>query len=173
MSRVLGKASQKVKKKAGRLLDRLRPSREDKSTSTTSPAPSIPHGFSTSSTLVLAESTVVITHSSIAPPLNPTSTPANPSDVLTGFNGLESPGQSPKYTSPVVPAYAQAPSQSSVLATTGSVTKELLAAVRDGSDLFLPLKAALTGVVKLWDIWDVSWLNEIRLHLLILGLAHC
>jgi len=31
-------------------------------------------------------------------------------------------------------------------------------AARDGSDLFLPLKAALVGVVALWDIWDVCCL---------------
>ena len=56
---------------------------------------------------------------------------------------------------PTVPTYARPPSPASILSTTGSAVKGLLAAARDGSDLFLPLKAALVGVVALWDIWDV------------------
>jgi hypothetical protein len=35
------------------------------------------------------------------------------------------------------------------------VLKEVLETVRDGSDLFLPLKAALVGVVKIMDVVDV------------------
>jgi len=50
---------------------------------------------------------------------------------------------------------AQAPAPPAILATTASVVKELLAAARDGSDLFLPLKAALVGVVSIWNIFDV------------------
>jgi len=38
-------------------------------------------------------------------------------------------------------------------------------AARDGSDLFLPLKAALVGVVALWDIFDVH-------HFIAISLAH-
>jgi len=59
------------------------------------------------------------------------------------------------------PAYARPPSPTTILATTGSAVKGLLVAARDGSDLFLPLKAALVGVVALWDIFDVrnfTWL---------------
>ena len=41
-------------------------------------------------------------------------------------------------------------------ATAGSVVYELLAAARDGSDLCLPLKAALVGVVKIWDVCEVN-----------------
>jgi len=50
------------------------------------------------------------------------------------------------YTDPVAPQTA--------VATTGSVIHELLAAARDGSDLCLPLKAVLTGVVKIWDVCE-------------------
>jgi len=57
---------------------------------------------------------------------------------------------------PATPAYAEAPSPPTILATTGSALKGLLVAARDGSDLFLPLKAALVGVVALWDIFDAS-----------------
>jgi len=38
-------------------------------------------------------------------------------------------------------------------------------AARDGSDLFLPLKAALVGVVALWDIFDVHYYIAILLDL--------
>ena len=57
---------------------------------------------------------------------------------------------------PAVPVYARPPSPPSILATTGSAVKGLLVAARDGSDLFLPLKAALVSVVALWDLFDVS-----------------
>ena len=51
-------------------------------------------------------------------------------------------------------AYAKPPAPSTAIATTGSVIHELLAAARDGSDLCLPLKAVLTGVVKIWDVCE-------------------
>lgn len=51
-------------------------------------------------------------------------------------------------------AYADPQAPPTAAATAGSAIYELLAAVRDGSDLFLPLKAALTGVVKIWDICE-------------------
>ena len=62
----------------------------------------------------------------------------------------------PEPTASIIPAYARPPSPPTILATTGSAVKGLLAAARDGSDLFLPLKAALVGVVALWDVFDVS-----------------
>jgi hypothetical protein len=40
--------------------------------------------------------------------------------------------------------------------TAKSVLHGFLATAKDGSALFLPLKAALVGVVALWDVWDVS-----------------
>lgn len=54
-----------------------------------------------------------------------------------------------------IPVYAGPPSPPTVMETTGSAVKGLLVAARDGSDLFLPLKAALVGVVALWDLFDV------------------
>ena len=72
-----------------------------------------------------------------------------------------SPSPAPPPTPPDPPpipptlAYANPPEQSSALGTTGSVIHELLATARDGADLCLPLKAALVGVVKIWDICEV------------------
>ena len=43
---------------------------------------------------------------------------------------------------------------------------ELLATARDGADMCLPLKAALVGVVKIWDICEVCVANTL-LHKLI------
>ena len=74
-------------------------------------------------------------------------------------------------TSPRDPAISisiMPPSPPTVLETTGSAVKGLLMAVRDGSDLFLPLKAALVGVVALWDIFDV-----LRFFPLVLKYSHC
>jgi len=52
--------------------------------------------------------------------------------------------------------YANPRSPHNTSVTAGSVIHELLEAARDGSDLFLPLKAVLVGVVKIWDICDVG-----------------
>jgi len=61
----------------------------------------------------------------------------------------------PKSASPDIPAYARPPSPPTILATTGSAVKGLLAAAHDGSDLFPPLQIALGGVLELWDVFDV------------------
>ena len=45
-------------------------------------------------------------------------------------------------------------------------------AARDGSDLFLPLKAALVGVVALWDVFDVRRLFRSSFALLRLYSAY-
>jgi len=74
--------------------------------------------------------------------------------------------------SPTIPDYAWPPSPPTILATTGSAVKGLLVAARDGSDLFLPLKAALVGVVALWDIFDVSCSTLARYLVLIFSTAH-
>jgi len=60
---------------------------------------------------------------------------------------------------PSAHAYASPPKPSSALGTTGSVINELLATARDGADMCLPLKAALVGVVKIWDICEVCCTN--------------
>ena len=69
-------------------------------------------------------------------------------------------------------AYADPQAPQSAGATAGSVIHELLAAARDGSDLCLPLKAALTGVVKIWDVCEVSRALALSVILLTLESAH-
>ena len=58
-------------------------------------------------------------------------------------------------------AYAAPQTPLTVGKTVGSAIYELLAAARDGSDLCLPLKAALVGVVKIWDICQVCNARDI------------
>ena len=72
-----------------------------------------------------------------------------------GAIAVTSPSLTVAQTSPLVPIYAHAPSSPKIIEITGTAVKGLLVAARDGSDLFLPLKAALVGIVALWDIWDV------------------
>ena len=73
------------------------------------------------------------------------------------------PGLSPAPPAPAVGRHEYAdPTESlTTSATARSVVKELFETARDGSDLFLPLKAALVGVVKIWDICEActgrSW----------------
>jgi len=52
--------------------------------------------------------------------------------------------------------YAEPSSPQTSLQTTGSVVHEFLAAARDGADLCLPLKAALVGAVKIFEICEAS-----------------
>jgi len=53
-------------------------------------------------------------------------------------------------------SYADPQTPQTAGSTAGSVIYELLTAARDGSDLCLPLKAALVGVVKIWDVCEVK-----------------
>ena len=55
-------------------------------------------------------------------------------------------------TTPSRHEYADPQTPHTVAATTGSVVHEFLAAARDGSDWCLPLKAALVGAVKIFEI---------------------
>jgi len=148
MSNLFGKAKQKVKKKVEQAADLLRPSpREGRATS---PAPSQPSSHPTRLASPALTAGAGPAHSSIAP-----KSVAIESSQLADPVAASVPSLSPEST-PEVPAYARPPSPPTVLATTGSAVKGLLAAARDGSDLFLPLKAALVGVVALWDLFDVS-----------------
>jgi len=52
--------------------------------------------------------------------------------------------------------YADPKGPPTALGTTGSVVNEFLAAARDGADLCLPLKAALVGAVKIFEICEVE-----------------
>ena len=149
MSNFMSEVTQKIKQKVGRAADRLRPaSRQSRAVS---PAPSQQSLHPTEITLRTASqmsattAITVITQSSIA---TPPSILAVPGAECASPPPLES-------TPPAIPAYARPSSPPTILATTGSAVKGLLVALRDGSDLFLPLKAALVGVVALWDIWDV------------------
>jgi len=67
----------------------------------------------------------------------------------------------PLHHEPVLPAassgrheYADPHAAPTLASTAGSVIKEFLAAARDGSDLCLPLKAALVGAVKILEICE-------------------
>jgi len=53
------------------------------------------------------------------------------------------------------PAYARPSIPPSALATTGSVIHDILTTIRDASDMCLPLKAAVVGVLKIWDVCEV------------------
>jgi hypothetical protein len=70
------------------------------------------------------------------------------------------PSQQPAQTSTqaayqrIKPSPAHSPFQ-----TGKSVVNEVLAVIRDGSDLFLPLKAALVGIVKIMDVMEVRRCN--------------
>jgi len=154
MRRFLNKSTQKIKKKAGQAVDLLQPpSRQSRSVS---PAPSQQIEQMTGPN-VGAESQPSADNaiaSMIQLATASTSGVVAPSQVAE--SAVTEPAPPPaNAVTPAIPEYAEAPSPPTVLATTGSAVKGLLAAARDGSDLFLPLKAALVGVVALWDIFDV------------------
>jgi len=154
MSKFLDKVKKKVKKTADIAVDKLRPSQpEDRATSaarsqqndiqatqtaTAGPIPSAPVTVSATTQSPIAPISVAIPRSELVGP--PAANASSPT--------LE---PSPS----AAPAYVRPPSPTTILATTGSAVKGLLVAARDGSDLFLPLKAALVGVVALWDLFDV------------------
>jgi len=151
MSNFFGKATQKVKKKVGQAADRLRPPSQQSKVA--SPVPSqqivLTNGQAPDPELQQLESTAATAMDESSIPPKSISVPA--SSQLSGPTTTST--LSPP---PAVPAYAKPPSAPTVFATTGSAVKVLLTAARDGSDLFLPLKAALVGVVALWDLFDVS-----------------
>jgi len=156
MSGFMDKAKRKARKKADRFMDRLRPSpRESRGAS---PAPSHQIEYSTTSaTTAGSQSSVPVAFSTMTQPLiAPTSVTIPPSQLpVTAAAGVSSPSLGADR--PDLPAFARPPSPTTILATTGSAVKGLLVAARDGSDLFLPLKAALVGVVAIWDIFDVRY----------------
>ena len=158
MSRLLDKAKKKVKK-AGQVMDRLRsPSHEGKPGSGFATShqsgqsigyslePSPPQLVST----VPEPSAAALPNIALVSPSVASSSSAGP--IVTAAGG-SSPALAPM--PPLIPIYAQVPSLPNSLETTGSAVRGLLAAVRDGSDLILPLKAALVGIVALWNLWDV------------------
>ena len=64
---------------------------------------------------------------------------------------------SPSQLAPDISTYSVPPAPLNILATAISAATGLLAAVRDSSDLFLPLKATAIGVVALREIRDVCF----------------
>jgi len=148
MRQLFDKSTKRLKKKAGKAMDLLQsPPQQSRSVS---PAP-----------LRQAEDPTGLVSETASQPSDPTVTaavtplgPASISVARDASQHAESAATKPALA-PTIPAYAEAASPPTVLATAGSALKGLLVAARDGSDLFLPLKAALVGVVALWDIFDV------------------
>jgi len=62
--------------------------------------------------------------------------------------------------------YAEPSAPQTGLQTTGSLVHEFLAAARDGADLCLPLKAALVGAVKIFEICEAG--TELSLSYVVL-----
>jgi len=131
-------------------MDRLRPSpRESRAAS---PAPSQGEPSTTSTPAEGSQSSMPVAFSAMTQTMMaPTSVPSQ----LPSPTAADASSPPLGNDHPATPAYARPPSPTNILATTGSAVKGLLVAARDGSDLFLPLKAALVGVVALWDIFDV------------------
>jgi len=150
MSRLLDKTTNRFRKKAGEILDRLRVPSQD---GTLSPSSSR-HGTIPAGSDAEANQTRL--------PAGSSKTAAHLSTAAPSVLAPDAVGTSPPPADPVpstLPAYVRAPSPTTLLATTGSAVKGLLEAVRNGSDLFLPLKAALIGVLAIWDIFDVYLSN--------------
>jgi len=154
MSNLFGKAKQKFKKRTGRAADLLQPSPQESRAASPASSQQIAHPTSHApredQQKTTLTTTAALAQSSNAP-ISATIKPLQPSNLATPSAPSPPPG-----LTLTVPAYARPPSPPTILATTGSAVKGLLAAARDGSDLFLPLKAALVGVIALWDIFDVS-----------------
>ena len=74
----------------------------------------------------------------------------------------------------VTPAYARPSTPPSALATTGSVIHDILTTIRDASDMCLPLKAAVVGVLKIWDVCEVrSFAADVSHRTYSHLIAHC
>jgi len=129
----------KAKKTAKGVVDSLRPpSRQGRSLS---PTPSQTPGQSTPNLGANPDVVPVTSSPNTAQPVSSSSSPLH-----------------------VTPAYASPPPPPSALATTGSVIYELLMTIRDASDMFLPLKAAVVGVLKIWDVCEVRSLAAGAAH---------
>ena len=157
MRQLFDKTTKKLKKKAGKSIDVLQlPSRQGGSAS---PASSQQAGDRTGLAFEAKARISNTTVTASLPQLAPGSiSVATDSSQRTKSVAIEPAPPPVNEVTPTVPAYLEPPSSPTILATTGSAVKGLLKAARDGSDLFLPLKAALVGIVALWDIFDVRHL---------------
>jgi len=155
MRQLFDKTTKKLKKKAGKAMALLQsPPQQSRSAS---PTPlqqaGDPAGLAVNAELQPSELTAVAAGVQLAT--------ASISVATDSSQQAESAASEPapppaNVVTPAIPEYAKTPSPPTVMETTGSAVKGLLKAVRDGSDLILPLKAALVGVVALWDIFDAS-----------------
>ena len=162
MRNFFDKAARKGKEKVGRAVDRLRP--PSQGSRATSPAPSqqsVQQPTSTPEGPPLASS--VTAAAAMAQSSTISISIAIPPSQLSEATATDAASPPLEIPPPDIPKYARPPSPPTILATTSSAVKGLLAAARDGSDLFLPLKAALVGVVALWDIFDVHHFFAIKL----------
>jgi len=133
------------------MLDRLRPpSRQSRSTSP-DPSPQDVHSANLETESNPSPAIAVV----IQTPISPTQV-SNASLHPAGPATIDSQPSADSTALASTFAHEEAPSAPTILTTTGLAVKGLLVAARDGSDLFLPLKAALVGVVALWDVCDVS-----------------
>ena len=101
------------------------------------------------------------TNPSATPPLQlhvtttiSTPTPSGSSMLMPGADSAQ-PASSASSPVHATPSYARPSAPLSALSTTGSAIYELLATIRDASDMCLPLKAAAVGVLKIWDVCEV------------------
>jgi len=155
----------KVKKNAKGVVDSLRPpSRQGRSSTSGSPHAS---GHSTPN---------ISTDLPPTPPLQPqpSATVVLSSPVQSGSStptpgpDTVEPATLPLPPAIVTPVYARPSTPPSAIATTGSVIHELLTTIRDASDMCLPLKAAVVGVLKIWDVCEVR-----RLRVGVVRQTHC
>jgi len=156
----------KVKKKAKGVVDSLRPSsRQGRSSTSASPHAS---GHSTPN---------IGTDPPTTQPLQSQSTTTAPlSSSVRSVTQPHAPNSAQPVALPSPPAhatptYARLSAPPSALATTGSVIHDLLTTIRDASDMCLPLKAAVVGVLKIWDVCEVGSfaadvLHQIHSHLI-------
>jgi len=156
MSKFFKEAKKKVKKTAGLAADLFRPSQPGSRAASPSPSQQSEHSAAPITATEPQLSIPVALSAMTQPLIASTSVAILPSQHSSStLDDVSSPSlQSNPHTTP---AYARPPSPTTILATTGSAVKGLLVAARDGSDLFLPLKTALVGVVAIWDIFDVRY----------------
>ena len=157
MSKFFKETKKKVKKTATNL---FRPSREgSRAASPSSPSPSQHTEHSaTPAPATEPQSPLPVAFSAMTQTMMaPTSVPSQ----LPSPTAADTSSPPLRTHHPATPAYARPPSPTTILATTGSAVKGLLVAARDGSDLFLPLKAALVGVLAIWDIFDVRYFTRL------------
>jgi len=155
MLQLFDKTTKRFKKKAGKTMDLLRP--PSRQSIPASPARlrqvETPTGLAAETGSLSPEPTATAAVTKLAPASISVATDLSQHAQSAATESALPPADE---VSPTIPAYAEGPSPPTAMETAGSALKGLLVAARDGSDLFLPLKAALVGVVALWDIFDAS-----------------